>query len=331
MTRTANTITLAPRLFVREAGSGPPLVLLHGIGSSSRFWSPNVPDLRDRYHVIAPDLLGFGRSPKPRGAAYSAEEHIAALVNVIEERADGPVTLVGHSMGSTAALHLAVTRPDLIANLVLISLPVLGEQVWGHDAEGMHRFHRFSVHSRPGRLLFSTGMRAVYPLWAPVAANLRPHVPPGAARDALRGGWDAYWGAVENLIYVTDVPKLFTAAPGPITLLHGTRDYLSPVEPVRVLAASRPDVRYIEIADATHNPTYSHPWSLLAALGDAPETGEAGRPLHHGLGGRMFVRSIRGAFRLRERLRRPICGPGPTSTTGDRAAAWATDGGGSAG
>jgi pimeloyl-ACP methyl ester carboxylesterase len=258
------------RLRVREIGRGAPLVLLHGLASSARYWEPLLATLGERYRVLAPDLLGFGRSPKPFSSEYSVQEHLDALVAVLERRVDGPVTLVGHSMGSTLALHVAVSRPDVVERLVLASLPAVGDCAWGHHPDGGHRrFHHLSVHTTPGRLLFSAGQRVVQPAGSFLYPRLRPDLPRGAAEDSPRTSWTAYWRTLEAVVYGSAVEKLFAAARGPFTMIHGARDIVVPVATVRELAATRPDVNYIELGDAGHNPCISHPGVFMAALDPA--------------------------------------------------------------
>ncbi len=252
-------------LFVREAGQGPPLVMLHGLASSSRYWEPHFDVLGRVYRIIAPDLLGFGRSPNPAGAEYTPAQHLAALTGALERRLDGPATVVGHSMGAIVALHLAVNRPEMVGRLALISPPVIGEHVWGHAPDGgPRRFHAFAVHTPAGRTLFNAGMRAASPVWVAVAPRVRRTVPRGASQDALRGSWTAYWQTLEATVYGSNVPRLFADVPPsvtarhPLLVMHGARDGIVPVGPVRALVAIRSDVQYIEIPDAGHNPAYTH-------------------------------------------------------------------------
>src|SRR5690348_9103912 len=102
----------APALFVRLAGGGSaqPLVLLHGLASSSRYWLPYVRLLGGR-RLVLPDLLGFGRSPKPATSAYTPQDHVSALAAALTRlRGRGlvpPFDLVGQSAGSVVALHYA--------------------------------------------------------------------------------------------------------------------------------------------------------------------------------------------------------------------------------
>lgn len=270
----------APRLVVRQAGDGEPLVLLHGLASSSRYWEPHFPVLTARYRAIAPDLLGFGASPKPFDNEYSVANHLAALIAAIEDSIDRPVTLVGHSMGSILALHLAAARPDLVARLILISLPAVGACAFGHSPDGgPGRVHALMVHTTNGRRLATGGSYAVRLVGTGVYPYIRRDLPKNAARDSLKAGWTAYWRTLEEVVYGSDVPALVRAARGPLTMVHGARDIVVPVGPVREVAASREDITYIERPEAGHNPCHSHPAVFYDLLG-TPGPAVSGPPPH---------------------------------------------------
>lgn len=259
--------TRTDRLFVFESGSGPPLVLLHGLASSSRYWETNLPVLTRRSHVVAPDLLGFGRSPKPADSPYTPAAHLAALIPELDDRLGRPCTLVGHSMGAILALHLADARPDLVERLLLVSLPLLGSIPWGHQPDGAAtRLHHLTVHTRSAQRLLRGSIRISQPLLRQLMPRLRRDEPPNSARDALLAGWDAYWRTLETVVYSTVPSALFSAVRLSPTLLHGVRDSLAPIAPVRALAAARPDSHLIEAPTAHHNPCYTHPAIFYAAL-----------------------------------------------------------------
>lgn len=98
---------------------GPARVLaIHGLTGHGMRWArmfgQNLPDTA----VIAPDLLGHGRSSWD--APWTIEANAAALAALVEAEATEPVVVVGHSFGAAVALHLAATQPDLIAGLVLL-------------------------------------------------------------------------------------------------------------------------------------------------------------------------------------------------------------------
>ncbi len=122
------TRATARPLFSERRGTGagdPPVVFLHGLAASGRYWYPVAEHLRDaRLRLYLVDLLGFGRSPWPE-LAYTIDDHLAALDEwrAAAGLAAAPLTLVGHSLGALLALAWLARTPDL-AGAALISLPV---------------------------------------------------------------------------------------------------------------------------------------------------------------------------------------------------------------
>ncbi len=268
----AQSAGAARRLFVRLAGSGSgrPLVLLHGLASSSRYWLPYTRLLGGR-SLVLPDLLGFGRSPKPVASEYSPRAHIAALQAALERLrprgVEPPFDLLGQSAGSLVALLYATACPEDIRRVGLISLPVISCLPWGHRADGsMLPQHRLGVHTRWGPRLASGIIRLAGPLGRLVAPRIQRDVPPDAARDALSVSAQSYWRTLERVVYGSDAAALVAQLRGPLLLVHGTADRTAPIEPVRELAALRPDTRLFAVPGAGHNPLVSHPALVAAAL-----------------------------------------------------------------
>ncbi|NYI04946.1 alpha/beta fold hydrolase [Allostreptomyces psammosilenae] len=109
----------------RVAGSGAgTLVLVHGWGGDSQEWCPHIPAWSQRHRVLALDLRGHGWSSVPESGYSLTElaEDVAAVIHAADAagRAPGPLTLVGHSMGGTVALRLAVDRPEVLDSLVVL-------------------------------------------------------------------------------------------------------------------------------------------------------------------------------------------------------------------
>src|SRR5215467_2167852 len=103
-----------------ERGRGEPLVLLHGGAVDSRFFDRNMPALADRFRVIATDLWGHGRTADREGP-FSLGSFATDVIELIERVAGGPAHVLGHSIGATVALTVALRRPDLLRRLVLVS------------------------------------------------------------------------------------------------------------------------------------------------------------------------------------------------------------------
>jgi pimeloyl-ACP methyl ester carboxylesterase len=126
-----------------EQGAGEPVVLLHSTGASGSQWRRLAAALGDRFHVIAPDLCGYGGTAPWNGRCEISLAAEAALVAALTDRFAQPVHLVGHSFGGAVALRLAQDRPDLLTSLVLIE-PVAFHLLRGGDAIDAQAFEEIS-------------------------------------------------------------------------------------------------------------------------------------------------------------------------------------------
>jgi len=107
-----------------DEGTGPAIVMLHGINSDGGDWRTVIDTIGPGYRFIAFDLLGFGRSPKPLDIDYSADEHALVIENtLIDLGVDDPFLLAGYSLGGDIALRYASTYPDRLRRLFLLDAP----------------------------------------------------------------------------------------------------------------------------------------------------------------------------------------------------------------
>ena len=111
-----------------QMGEGPPLLLVHGITSSSRTWKSVMPRLAERYTVIAPDLLGHGRSAKPHGD-YSLGAYASGIRDLLVTLDVPKATVVGHSLGGGIAMQFAYQFPERISRLVLVDTGGIAREV----------------------------------------------------------------------------------------------------------------------------------------------------------------------------------------------------------
>jgi esterase len=103
--------------------AGPPVLLLHGIISSSATWDWLVPSLAQRFHVLRLDFRGHGKSDRAPGE-YGMVDYLSDAVSVCEQVAGVPVIVIGHSLGGVTAAALAQTRPDLVRGALLEDAPL---------------------------------------------------------------------------------------------------------------------------------------------------------------------------------------------------------------
>src|SRR3984957_17128779 len=104
----------------RVAGSGPAILLIHGIGDNSTTWSTVQSKLAQRFPVIAPDLLGHGKSDKPR-ADYSVAAYANGMRDLLSVLDIDHVTVIGHSLGGGVAMQFAYQFPHLVERVILVA------------------------------------------------------------------------------------------------------------------------------------------------------------------------------------------------------------------
>ena len=113
------------RIAYRDVGRGPVLLLIHGMAGSSATWQSIIPQLSKKYRVIAPDLLGHGKSAKPRGD-YSLGAFAVWLRDLLDELGVHRATVIGQSLGGGIAMQFAYQHRDYCERLVLIGSGGLG-------------------------------------------------------------------------------------------------------------------------------------------------------------------------------------------------------------
>lgn len=128
--------------FYHHAGSGKPVVLVHGSGpgvSAWANWRLVLPEVSQHFAAYAPDIIGFGKTEKPATCAFTHDDRVNHLINFIETVSRTPVLMIGNSMGGCLTLAVADRRPDLVEKMVLmgsvgVSFPITQglAEVWAY-------------------------------------------------------------------------------------------------------------------------------------------------------------------------------------------------------
>jgi pimeloyl-ACP methyl ester carboxylesterase len=258
----------------REAGSGPNLVLIHGMINSSRHWEDVAMRLAGSYRVIAPDLIGHGDSATPRGD-YSLGAHAASIRDLLAKIGVDRATIVGHSLGGGVAMQFFYQFPQRTERLGLISSGGLGDDVSpllrAAALPGSGALLRLAASRRvvdglagAGDRLRERGNRQGVYLEA-VARALRPLGDEGSRRafvETLRAVIDAHGQRVSAR------DRLYLLGGMPTLIAWGGRDRTIPVEHGREAAAAIPNCRFETLPRAAHFPNLEDPEGLAAVLGD---------------------------------------------------------------
>ncbi len=252
------------RAFVK-VGSGPALLLLHGLGCDHTTWLPVVAALSRRYTVIAPDLLGHGRSAKPR-ADYSVGGYANGMRDLLTVLGVDKVTVVGHSFGGGVAMQFAYQFPERTERMVLVATGGLGPEVSpAIRAITVPGFHQtMGLLTLPGirhltmaglRLLATTGVSQTRDL--DEVAEIIDSFKDPRSRRAIRHVVSAVvdWrGQV-----VTMVDRAYLTQAMPMCVIWGTDDAVIPVRHAGIAAEFAPGATVEVIANAGHFPHKDHP------------------------------------------------------------------------
>lgn len=205
-----------------DEGSGPAVVLVHGIASSSVTFELLIPSLVDNHRAIAIDLLGFGESPSPKGAMYTIEEHVSVLAKAIDSLGiKGKFVLVGHSMGSLISARYAATHHNKLSKLVLVSPPVyVNPAAIGDPMEraAMDLFLRAYEYLRENKR-FTIRNASMLARISPIKNVL----------DVSERNWNAFVLSLQNLIESQTTISDLASVTVPVEFIYGNLDpFLNP-------------------------------------------------------------------------------------------------------
>jgi pimeloyl-ACP methyl ester carboxylesterase len=284
MTLTPHEIQLhGHRVTYRRGGSGPALLLLHGVTDSSATWEGVAPALAEHFTLIAPDLLGHGESATPRGD-YSLGAHASGVRDVLSALGIDHVTVVGHSLGGGVAMQFAYQFPERCERLVLVSSGGLGREV--------HLLLRAAA--LPGAdwvlpALTSAGLLGVGRRAGDLLRRLR--LAPSGDLAVLAHGFasldndgsrQAFLHTVRAVIEpsgqrVSAHDRLDLAGLLPSLIVWGEKDSIIPVEHGEAAHAAMPGSRFEVFPEAGHMPHGADPERFAALLIEFCETTEPAR------------------------------------------------------
>jgi pimeloyl-ACP methyl ester carboxylesterase len=201
----------------RVQGGGVPLVLVHGLADRGESWAPMMERLKKQgFHVYAPDLLGYGRSPKPTGSDYSLAVQEQFVADFIQSLGLQKTDIAGWSMGGGIVLKLALDHPEMVDRVVI------------YDGVGI----KFTPAYSPLALFHpqdAPEVQKLFTLMEPTA----PKLPAFIRRDLLRHMGDNQWVVDRNvqsmLTYKDAVDDRLSGLKEPLLIVWGSTDELIPL------------------------------------------------------------------------------------------------------
>jgi pimeloyl-ACP methyl ester carboxylesterase len=250
-------------VYYEERGSGPPLVLVHGLGGSTETWQEVAGPLAERFRVVSYDLRGLGRSSTP-APSCSFSQLVGDLHGLVEGLSLQPVALVGHSLGGAVALGYAARCPDRVASVVAVSAPSSTP-----SPQGAHLAER-------ARLARAAGMRTIAGL------HVRTALPPAftaaradavaAYRRVIEGGDPVGYAALCGVIATLDLSAELGGVRAPVLLVHGELDQIVPLADARETASRIAGARLVMLAGCGHVVPFERPGELVAHVREIVES-----------------------------------------------------------
>jgi pimeloyl-ACP methyl ester carboxylesterase len=270
------------RVIYRVAGSGPPIVLIHGMLNSSSHWRAVALDLASEYTVIAPDLIGHGDSAAPRGD-YSLGAHAASIRDLLAAIGIDRATIVGHSLGGGVAMQFFYQFPQRVERLVLISSGGLGREVKpalrSAALPGVSALLSLTIRPRllgalaqGGAHLRERGVRSGVYLQA--AARALGPLQNADARQAFLHTLRAVIDVHGQRVSATD--RLYLLESLPTMIVWGDRDNTIPLAHGRSAHEAIPHSRFCTLAEAAHFPHLDDPQGLSQLLREFMQTTQPG-------------------------------------------------------
>lgn len=262
----------------RMAGDGPALLLIHGIGDNSSTWSEILPHLAEKYTVIAPDLLGHGRSDKPR-ADYSVAAYANGMRDLLSVLGIEKVTVLGHSLGGGVAMQFSYQFPHMVDRLILVSAGGVTR-----DVHPVLRLVTMPVVNEALKLLRIPGALSAVRLAGQLIGHLNgTSLRPGAilhdTPDLVRvlsqlpdpTAYEAYLRTLRAVVdwrgqVVTMLDRCYLTENLPVQLIWGDQDTVIPVSHAHLAHSAMPNSRLDIFEGAGHFPFRDDPIRFLRVV-----------------------------------------------------------------
>ncbi len=251
---------------VRETGSGPGVVCLHANASSSSQWRSLMTLLAPKFHVLACDLYGAGKSPDWPSNRFISLRDEAAFIEPVLERAGSPLALVGHSHGAAVALIAALAQPERVRALALYE-PTLfslidAESPAPNDAEGIRNAVADAGTALDAGDLNAAAQRFI-DYWMEAGSWDRM---PEAQQAPIRQAVTNVRRWAHALFIEPTALEAFRALDIPVLYMTGGRSTVSAHAVARLLGTVLPNAAFIEIEAAGHMGPVTHTQAVNEAI-----------------------------------------------------------------
>ena len=257
-----DTAKKAFRLALHNEGNptGVPIVLLHGQISTHRYMQQVSAKLAPFYDIYAPDLLGFGDSPKPKNGAYTPSQHAASVHKTLQHAGvSKPFILFGHSMGAQVALRYAALYPKQVKAIVLTGLPLFESPTSAYDQLAhITTGKKWVLKGKRARAIRVVAKLAKKPSTAYMGLVFKDRYPDYVVADILKHTWQSFHKSMENTVIAYNPLVDIAQSKHNIHLVFATNDPLNK-NPQQKLAGVLSAGTTVTLVEGSHHIPLEHP------------------------------------------------------------------------
>jgi pimeloyl-ACP methyl ester carboxylesterase len=239
-------------------GRGRPVILLHGWLGSWGYWLNTMESLKNQYRCYALDFWGFGESGKRR-SSY----HVDDFVNLVDQFMDRlgieAAPIVGHSMGGTVAMALAINRPERVRRVIVVGSPVVGDS--------LHLFLRLAGKPWIANIVWSVPVALNFGIkvFSPFVVKDWEEWYQMITRDLSRTTLEAFFSSINSLRY-TDLRPQLARIDKPIMGIYGVNDRVVQPAQAQVITKVAQMSQVKMMASSGHFPMLDEPQAFNRQL-----------------------------------------------------------------
>ncbi len=229
-------------------GSGPPVILLHGWTQAWNTWRTTIERFQTRYRMYAPDLWGFGESAKENHDRFRVPAFVEMIPQFMDALGIGRVPIMGHSMGGTTALGIALDYPERVEKVAVVGSPV--------DGRSLSFFLKLAGQRMVAAAMLagenSPGLRTFLRMWSPFVSRQNPRFfYEMTIQNAAGFTTDSFFASIASLRATNYTARLHELQM-PVMGIYGLRDVVVNPNQIELFRQHLPSAHTVAVPDAGH-------------------------------------------------------------------------------
>lgn len=242
-------------------GSGPPVILIHGWTQAWNTWRTTIETFDNQYRIYAPDLWGFGQSDKDRRDSFLVTDFIELIREFMDVLGIIKVPIMGHSMGGTTALGVALNYPDRVRKVGVVGSPI--------DGRSLSPFLKLVSNGTVASFMLQGErqplLRTFLRLWSPFVSRPNPKYFYEQTVENATFSVESFYNSI-NSLRQTDLREEIQTLEVPAMGIYGARDVIVSPNQIKLFRQLVPEGDDVWIPNAGHFPMWDTPAEFNAAF-----------------------------------------------------------------